>query len=78
MIGIRYKVWSRKECDGYCEIAIGFVSLSKENIEHLPAEFREVCISPQGSGLKLTLPMSEWQRYPVGAEFDLVPARTQT
>jgi len=80
MLSIRYIVWSRTEAKEYCEVRLRFVTYSPEARRQLPDDFQEACIAPYAvpEVVTLTLPMSEWDNYPVGAEFDLVQARTQT
>lgn len=73
MLSIRYTVVARTEAKEYCEARLRFVPYSPEARRQLPAEFQvsPPCATPED--LTLTLPMSEWENYPVGAEFDLVP-----
>lgn len=75
MLSIRYTVVARTEAKEYCEARLRFVPYSPEARRQLPADFQEACIAPYATpeALTLTLPMSEWENYPVGAEFDLVP-----
>ncbi len=67
MLKIRYRVESRTEHrHDFCTVGLVFVDRGESGVPDSNPEF------------KLTLPMSQWETYPVGAEFDLVPARTRT